>query len=501
MIKRIGLLVCLYCGIYSFACGMVTDNRNPLVDLCQTILQQCDEFNYSCMPLKDVYCVQDYAGEITRNKITCPVSAQMFLSAMDDVINMLKYNLSDNTTWVSSNDQDPIPQPAAIISTLEQPQQGIYVVALEAAPTTKVIVTSDYHGNVHAFIRNLYRYRNAGLMNGDFVLRDDVVLIINGDIADRGHYGVELWAVLFLLMIQNPHNVILVQGNHEEDSVAQDYGFYAELEAKLFASYDGQALRKRIRSHILSLWGLLPQAVFVGVRDYKGILNFAQCNHGGLPGPLLGQSFAPGYDGFCMLLEKVAEDHRPYKKYAFLQSRVPKRNGLTWNGFFAGAGSTTVKQGKRRDDFLHHGCTVSDYFGRLRSRDVRVSCIVRGHEHLDHGINQLQDVVPESIDHRKCCPGWAPFFKKIPLCYGDNSYPVLTITSMAEDFFKDAYVVLSFVPEARVWIATPCVYESLFAGDRQGDLFLRWKVTYNESTHSFDWSALVERANAVADDD
>src|SRR5262249_15855633 len=95
-----------------------------------------------------------------------------------------------------------------------------------------------------------------------------------GDYTDRGMYGVEVLYTLLRLKLANPQRVCLIRGNHEDVTLAVNYGFLAEIQAKYGREFN---VTKIMRSY-----DCLPLVLYLGCGD-----NFIQCNHGGME---------PGFD-------------------------------------------------------------------------------------------------------------------------------------------------------------------------------------------------------------
>ena len=65
----------------------------------------------------------------------------------------------------------------------------------------KIIFMGDFHSNLHAFIQNLESLQSVGIIDIDFVINPDYMLIFTGDIIDRGPYGIEILYLLYLLIL------------------------------------------------------------------------------------------------------------------------------------------------------------------------------------------------------------------------------------------------------------------------------------------------------------
>jgi len=93
----------------------------------------------------------------------------------------------------------------------------------------KFIIFGDIHGSFATFMRHLIRLREMNIFDNNCRLRDNYNLIFLGDMIDRGVYGYEIVMLIFLLKIQNPTNVHINRGNHEETNTNTNYGFLEQI--------------------------------------------------------------------------------------------------------------------------------------------------------------------------------------------------------------------------------------------------------------------------------
>jgi hypothetical protein len=109
------------------------------------------------------------------------------------------------------------------------PQLFTYIKILTPKTTDKFIILGDLHGSYSTFMRMLLRFRKLNYMNEKCVLREDCHIIFLGDMIDRGTYGFEIVMLIFLLKIQNPTNVHINNGNHEEKRISEAFNFKEQL--------------------------------------------------------------------------------------------------------------------------------------------------------------------------------------------------------------------------------------------------------------------------------
>ena len=77
----------------------------------------------------------------------------------------------------------------------------------------------DRHGDVRSTLEMINELTGKGYFEpNSFKLKPNVLLVGLGDYVDRGNAGVETLLTVLWLKLQNPDQVILVRGNHEDCS-------------------------------------------------------------------------------------------------------------------------------------------------------------------------------------------------------------------------------------------------------------------------------------------
>jgi len=120
----------------------------------------------------------------------------------------------------------------------------------------ELLACGDLHGDLQS-------------LNYAFKLRDELgikKIAFLGDFIDRGSHQIEVLQSLIERKIQEPNNVILIRGNHEETTICSNYGFLTELK---------KAKMEDLFPEIEQLFGELP--VFLHLKNY------AVMAHGGIP--------------------------------------------------------------------------------------------------------------------------------------------------------------------------------------------------------------------------
>jgi hypothetical protein len=94
-----------------------------------------------------------------------------------------------------------------------------HVLFLNPSPYQKIILFGDIHGSLSTIIRQLLRLRKLDIINQYGIISPEHIIIFLGDICDRGVYSYEIYMILYILKINNPKNLYMNRGNHEEESM------------------------------------------------------------------------------------------------------------------------------------------------------------------------------------------------------------------------------------------------------------------------------------------
>lgn len=69
--------------------------------------------------------------------------------------------------------------------------------------------------------------------NGENADIDQYHYLFLGDYVDRGCHSLETMCLLMALKVKFPDRITLLRGNHEDTSIAMQYGFMAECRTRL----------------------------------------------------------------------------------------------------------------------------------------------------------------------------------------------------------------------------------------------------------------------------
>ena len=207
---------------------------------------------------------------------------------------------------------------------------------LELGAESKVLVHGDLHGDIHSLNAWLEHLNQVGQLDGFKITHPSTHLMFLGDYTDRGAYGVEVMYVLLRLRVENPSQVWMARGNHEDIRLTMNYGFLREATSKYGPEFPIKRLSR--------IYDFLPVVIYLGHAH-----NFIQCNHGGVE---------PGYKPSKLL------DHSTQFAFQFI-GQVKQRTFLEENnGIEAILGSTSNKLARERfSDFTPTSPTTPTILG------------------------------------------------------------------------------------------------------------------------------------------
>lgn len=126
---------------------------------------------------------------------------------------------------------------------------------------SKVAFFGDLHGNIHGLIRILQYLKEQRFIDDNLCIIDPTFhIVFLGDYTDRGNFGAEVIYTLLQLKHNNPNNVFLVRGNHEDADLNAYYGFSQELSKKF-------GVAKNELDCIYRIYDYMPAALYLGIKN------------------------------------------------------------------------------------------------------------------------------------------------------------------------------------------------------------------------------------------
>ena len=155
-----------------------------------------------------------------------------------------------------------------------------FIYKMNLKDNDKVILFGDFHGSYHTFFRHMMRFKVLGIIGEeDFKIKEGYKIVFCGDVIDRGFYSLEILLFIFLLIKNNPNDIIYNRGNHESPDIYSRYGFSSELELKLDEdNTDNEDNSDKFLDNFVKFLKYCPSAVILNYSDRK-----IWCCHGCIP--------------------------------------------------------------------------------------------------------------------------------------------------------------------------------------------------------------------------
>jgi hypothetical protein len=151
-----------------------------------------------------------------------------------------------------------------------------FIEKIDLEPETQIFVRADLHGSLITLQENLRALRKRGLLDKKFQCKPMVHLVFEGDYMDRGPHSLLLLTILIKLKQENPLQVHLIRGNHEDVSSNIMHNNLDKLYEELTSfEMDAEAF------DLLTLvYQTMPVTLFIGVKNDQGKKEYVQCTHG-----------------------------------------------------------------------------------------------------------------------------------------------------------------------------------------------------------------------------
>lgn len=188
-----------------------------------------------------------------------------FLRLLTEIIAYYKKNILDSDLWHSKDSTNPKP-------TFDE-KDWYYASKITFPDNAKIHVIGDIHGSLHSLLFTIYKtlhLKKDVFISNSLKLKDDQYIIFTGDIVDYSFYGIECLAIILLLKRLNLNNVIICDGNHEDEDTYNSYDLTKEMVTEI--------IDPATMNNINKLLKVFPTVVFGKLGD-----ELFQFNHGSIP--------------------------------------------------------------------------------------------------------------------------------------------------------------------------------------------------------------------------
>lgn len=376
-----------------------------------------------------------------------PTKTQALIESFDNCWNSttkryegIKFDTADFQKQVTEHNAQfkPMHNPATDYGFIEKK---------DLAAGTKIFVRADLHGDLKSLLENLKTLQQQGLLEANYKCKPNVQLVFLGDYEDRGTNTMQVLQVLTALRMENPGQVTLIRGNHEDLLINQ---YFAGNDPDFLGFLAG----KENRDLLDQFYQTLPLTVYMG-EQAAGPKQYTQFTHGTFelyvdPFEILNastenaQMAIPKYTGSTQLSQRVTQlENSPsaklqksarrmkelWKKYK--ESRTDQELTIyNWGDIdsytlFESVGNRAWKLSP--EDVKH--------YLRVSSPTHRIKLVFRGHEHLKQHWTYNKKVVVSTMPVGMDSAGYKERFPG----QADTAY-ILTTASKVKDWTKVAYL-------------------------------------------------------------
>jgi len=143
----------------------------------------------------------------------------------------------------------------------------------------------DLHGDIGSFVLQLSALQSNRVLDVDYRLLNRFdYFVFCGDFVDRGVHGLEVLATILQLKKQNPRNVLILRGNHEDVLQNVPQKGTVSLTDELVKKFPRASEKQRDEVlQVLHRWyNTLPVVALLGAAQEDGTTSFVQYCHGGM---------------------------------------------------------------------------------------------------------------------------------------------------------------------------------------------------------------------------
>ncbi|MBM3207254.1 MAG: serine/threonine protein phosphatase [Chlamydiae bacterium] len=168
-----------------------------------------------------------------------------------------------------------------------------------------VFVRADLHGDLKSLLQNLIALQEQGHLDENFKCHESTQLIFLGDYGDRGMYSMQVFELLMLLRMENPGNITLIRGNHEDTEINS---VFHGLDSNLL-DFINNAKTKELLD---IFYNTMPLGVFIAQKESEDELQFVLFSHG---------LFDIHFDAYPLLNTRSNNDYTTVKNINSYSSR------------------------------------------------------------------------------------------------------------------------------------------------------------------------------------
>lgn len=305
---------------------------------------------------------------------------------------------------------------------------------------SQIALRGDLHGDIHSLLLYIQELVELGFLSKTDpfkIAKKDFYMLFLGDYVDRGFYGLEVIYTIMRLKIENPEQVFLIRGNHEDLNINNKYGFAEEIRTKFSQDSD------KAMDQIQQFYSSLPVALYAGSPENQSC-NYVQCCHGGME---------PQYNPQYLLSAQFPHD----TGYQLFNPPSYCSTGFMWNDFVVNPEEPSKIDLLSGRNAFGKKDTLA-LLAEQSSEKNRIVAVFRGHQHS----NQMTDMMacildPENkTDHKGVGKLWKDF-----TCCNQQLWKGIVCTFLVSPnscysqngtlFDFDAFGILTLAPVFTEW--------------------------------------------------
>jgi len=352
----------------------------------------------------------------------------------------------------------------------EELKYKFFVQKMIVSPNAQIAIHPDIHSDLQSLMKYLKHLISQKKLNKKFKIIDkDFYIVFLGDYVGGWLYGAEVLYTLFRLKIKNPNRVILLRGNHEDIFKNKINGF-----AKQFIDVKLRLSKKEANKYFNKLgvaYTLLPSALYIGVKNDEGQVNYSLFCHGGLeprfnPNDLLSDKRKILYQWIEKLDISWFKNFNCdiYDKPIYNPSN-PKHIGFIWNDFIVGDDQTPFAKTRfiKHHGLYRFGKPVAKRFFKACSKEGKyyLKTMFTGHQHSDKAMAK------KFLKHNDIYRSWSKkqWDGKSPITFNSNETMVWTLNASPwwkrsdvfakYPYFYDTHAILKLNKKFKNWILSP----------------------------------------------
>lgn len=196
---------------------------------------------------------------------------------------------------------------------------------------SEIVVKADFHANLKSTLAFFHNLQKENKLNAHYKCVGNLEIVILGDFTGRGAHSLAVLELLIALKLENPNQVTLIRGNHE------DFRFIAVDTDLHFKAFLQDVNHQRMLS---DFYESLPLSLYLSQAPQSGARQYVQFTHGLFElyldpfplfestDPFVAMAVPKNHDLSPRVLQLVVPDTNPYLEELKQTQNQDKRQDL-----------------------------------------------------------------------------------------------------------------------------------------------------------------------------